>query len=1338
MKPLPQPSGPRWQPMRIGLKNIYRYDDEQFLFSGGRLLLRGNNGTGKTRVIALTLPFLLDGEVRPARVEPDGNPNRRIEWHLLMDQWHERIGYTWIEFGRMEGDQPRYCTLGCGMRAVEGRTGLHSRWFFVSSARIDDGLTLAEAGGSPLSRERLKEIMEGHGTVYDTADTYRRAVDDTLFGLGERRYKALVDLLIELRRPQLSRELDEAVLSAALSNALSPLEQTVLDDVAEGYRELERDREGLQAVETAAEAVAAFNQIHHREVAMHAGRLADAVRSTHEHYDSAQRAVRAAQEARIRAEADLEVANKRLAVADNEREKADGIARALLASPEMRTAQRLDRLRMDTQRATNRAENDANEANRRDVEAHALTSELFDAEKRNAAARNALLDSANATRAAGSAIGVPHRDGEEPAAHRQRLLDESRARREAAKRLANLDESVRRERSHCDQADLRVRDAETRRDAALRSAEEADEQVIRARQAFLAAVYAHIASLTECRIDADAVKEALALWLNEPEEVDPLSMALATAAPARLCALADDRAAQVHARGLLQQERESLATEATRLRAGVDPGPPSPKCRDDSLRRDRSGAPLWRVVDFDPEIIDADRAGYEAALQASGLLDAWLYPDGRLEIRPDGDVYLDASAVARDGLGLGAVLVPSIDPSDIRAAQLDAGIIARALSTIGSHSDDGSCWVAADGTWRNGPARGTWMKSAAEHLGAGARAAARRARLVVIAGDIERIDSGLAMIAAAIQTIDAAVMRTQAEESSAPDADDIRQPWHLSQLRARHLAEARAEVASRQTDAAARAADLARARDERKVFATDCGLAGWIDRSGELSDALAALDVALHKLAHALTSVAERGAELGRAVLRANHAKSAAEQAAARARDSAGDASALTAELTELQTTQGSAVTELLRRLDEVRSRGEIANAERKAAEIASGEAREAIGSAKGSESEARTRLDETAVERSRRIQSLREIAAEGLLAIIGESFRTPTPLDAADTRILDLARALAREVGNLQRDDAAVDRLQSQVGDAFQDLHRTLSSVNMLPIGDVRHGLHLVRVPFQGHNRGTAELQSLLQEDASARRQLLTANERTVIENFLLDEAAGHLHGLLHEAEKWVVTVNRELENRPMSTGMMLRFRWLPDEEAPEGTVEARARLLRPSHAWSADDREGLAAFLQRRISASREDAPGATWQEQLAIALDYRRWHRFVIDRRDHAGRWVRLTKRTHGTGSGGEKAVALTMPQFAAAAAHYHGSPHAPRLILLDEAFVGIDNDMRRQCLGLLSAFDLDVVMTSEREWGCYDTVPSLAIYQLASDPGSNCIATTRYVWDGRQRVRDDQQS
>src|SRR5207249_7711721 len=119
---------------------------------------------------------------------------------------------------------------------------------------------------------------------------------------------------------------------------------------------------------------------------------------------------------------------------------------------------------------------------------------------------------------------------------------------------------------------------------------------------------------------------------------------------------------------------------------------------------------------------------------------------------------------------------------------------------------------------------------------------------------------------------------------------------------------------------------------------------------------------------------------------------------------------------------------------------------------------------------------------------------------------------------------------------------------------------------------------------------------------------------------------------------------------------------------------------------------------------------------------------------GQWRRLTRRTYGTGSGGEKALALTLPQFAAAAAHYQSAdPAAPRLILLDEVFVGIDSEMRANCMGLLESFDLDFIMTSEREWGCYPTLSGLGIYQLSSRAGIDAVACTRWVWNGHQMQR-----
>ena len=91
---LPEPRRERWQPLRLGLVELFHYDSEEFWFNDGHLLLRGNNGTGKSKVLSLTLPFLFDAQLRPSRIEPDGDNGKKMAWNLLMNGYQRRIGYT--------------------------------------------------------------------------------------------------------------------------------------------------------------------------------------------------------------------------------------------------------------------------------------------------------------------------------------------------------------------------------------------------------------------------------------------------------------------------------------------------------------------------------------------------------------------------------------------------------------------------------------------------------------------------------------------------------------------------------------------------------------------------------------------------------------------------------------------------------------------------------------------------------------------------------------------------------------------------------------------------------------------------------------------------------------------------------------------------------------------------------------------------------------------------------------------------------------------------------------------------------------------------------------------
>jgi hypothetical protein len=204
-------------------------------------------------------------------------------------------------------------------------------------------------------------------------------------------------------------------------------------------------------------------------------------------------------------------------------------------------------------------------------------------------------------------------------------------------------------------------------------------------------------------------------------------------------------------------------------------------------------------------------------------------------------------------------------------------------------------------------------------------------------------------------------------------------------------------------------------------------------------------------------------------------------------------------------------------------------------------------------------------------------------------------------------------------------------------------------------------------------------------------------------------------------------------------RLLWQPlteEEGAPLGLEAARKRLLNTSaDLWSVEDRNVVGTMLQRRIATEREraDAGGrdGSLVEQLARALDYRRWHRFRVERWQD-GQWRKLS----GPASSGERALGLTVPLFAAVASFYSQGayPLAPRLILLDEAFAGIDDAARAHCMGLIREFDLDFVITSEREWACYAELPGVAICQLQRREGVDAVFVSRWTWDGKARVRE----
>ena len=1341
---LPAPCSERWKPLRAGLVDMFYYDAEEFWFHDGRLLLRGNNGTGKSKVLALTLPFLLDGELAPHRVEPDGDRQKKMEWNLLLGGKHphpERLGYTWLEFGRRAVDgTAEFCTIGCGLKAVAGR-GVARHWFFVTTQRVGAGLDLLPASRVPLTREKLREEIDGHGLVYDRAADYRRAVDEALFGLGEHRYEALINLLIQLRQPQLSKRPDERLLSRALTEALPPLSPGLVTTVADAFRGLDEERDALRALSEARTAATDFLHHYRRYARVAAKRKATGPRQAQSRYEQLGRDLTAAEEAYTAADAELQAARGELAELERERIRLEAQREALRADPAMRDARELDRRHQDARRQGEMARDREQTRDRLTVEVTRRSAKASQAAQQASAAVNELhaaQDTAGV--AAATARCTPgHRAAIE--GWREDLPRARRAAHEVADRQAGAIGQLERllaevaahssaltaARTEVDRLTAEIQAATDRVTAAEHNSAERAGELARAYRFFLR-------GLTELRVaDPEELISGLEAWAATGDGANPAVAVIddaARAAGAELGRLGAELSARRSAHAGHARELEA---EIERLRAGGHDAPPAPHTRDPQVRATRPGAPLWQVTDFAPRVPDDHRAGLEAALEAAGILDAWLTPGGDLigSDLIDGDVVLVSGRHPVTGPSCDAVLVPAVNAGDPQAAALPETAVRAALSAIGLGPGTGTTWVTTDGRWANGVLAGSWHKDAAGHIGAGARETARRDRIARLTAELAEVNDAIATLDETIDELDRRQDRLAAEHRAMPADAAVREAHTRAaeqRKRRQELRDARGEA---EQVHAARQEALAAVRSAADEFAADTHLPADPEQLavvrtglGDYRVALAALWPAAEKTEAASRSAAEAADELAET---REHLTEAAEQAGS-ARDTATAAQALYEALRE---TAGAAVEELNRKLDELRRDTERRSADEHAARELEQQAISDRGRAEGTRDTLRTEIAEAARVRDAAVAEFRAFAATGVLRIALPDLELPDPAEPwPSTPAVILARAVNAALEGTDDADAGWDRLQRKVNEEHKLLADAMARHGHSAGLTVRDGIMVVDVVFQGRSHDIPGLAEALRAEAEQRARLLSAREREILENHLLNEVAGTLHELITAAEAEVRGMNDELESRPTSTGMKLRLTWQQARDAPDGLDQVRRKLRQTIDAWSADDRAAVGAFLQQRIAGEHAANPAAGWAEALTAALDYRRWHEFVIQRYQD-GQW----RPAGGPASGGERALAASVPLFAAASAHYKsaGNPNAPRLIALDEAFAGVDDDSRAKCLGLLATFDMDVVMTSEREWGCYPQVPGLGICQLARQDGVDAVLVTAWRWDGRERRR-----
>ncbi|MGB6182764.1 MAG: TIGR02680 family protein, partial [Rhodococcus sp. (in: high G+C Gram-positive bacteria)] len=715
----------RFKPTRAGIVNLWDYRDQEFSFADGRLVLRGPNGSGKTKALEVLFPFVFDGRIEPRRLNPFAGEERTMKSNLLYRGQESAHSYVWMEFTRGDRHDPEAVTVGIGMRASKSADKV-TRWYFVADGRVGVDFSLFGTDDRPLTKKQLAEQI-GTDAIVDRPVDYRAAIDARLFGLGAERYDQLINLILTLRRPQLAKNLDPKGLSRALSDGLRPLDEHLVLEAARSFSDMEEVGRALEGLVRADQAAKRFVDVYGKYLGVQAKTDVEQVTRRLETVEHATVALFAAKALRERRRVERVDAEKRFEAAEHALDLAVAEQNTLQRSSAYEGKQQLDdladavrKLEVSTGQQTDKARKALESVDSRRQESDNASAALREATASISRAEDELLAAADDAGIAWTPLPREARTDQITAAVRGHAEERDGDVRAVRAALAVVDRASA-ERTRTERAAARAHDLH---DASTSSVHHAEAAVVVARTECAASLREWWATHSSV-LDVPGLHEMLHGAVEAIGEDDARSPA-AVASEAVQDLLDSVKAARSSA--LVRRDESSrsivdLQAERDAVAAERDDAPAASRYRTGD-RSELAGAPFWQLVRFADGVSAVDAAGLEAALEAANILDAWVTDSTPPSL--SSEQFLEPSTA-----------VPGTSLADVLTVEdeipVSADLVRAILASVSVGTDDRSVvWVGLDGSFHHGVIRGAHRKPAAEFIGATARAARRSARIVEI------------------------------------------------------------------------------------------------------------------------------------------------------------------------------------------------------------------------------------------------------------------------------------------------------------------------------------------------------------------------------------------------------------------------------------------------------------------------------------------------------------------------------------------------------------------------------------------------------------------------------
>ena len=1357
----------RWRLERAGIINVYQYGNEVLDFGGGRLLLRGVNGSGKSTAMNMLLPFLLTARQRDIDAAQDQRGPLR-SWMLEGRDDPQPVGYLWIEYRR--GGE--FFACGCGIRANRQADNV-TTWWFATSQRpgididlVTDGVALSadalrdRLGGDPVFRER------------DRRD-YRRLIEQRLFGgAGLDQHIRLID---KVRNPRVGDRIDRD-LPDDLMDALPQLSDRALTDAAAPLDDLDEHRRNVAALERTVSTLGSLLERYRAYCAADLRvRVADARRLLAEH----QRSRRAAAKLHTQAgdtDAEVQRIDEEIAESESRVRRLRSEVSAVEESRAYQDGRQLDALRDLVERLVRQANDAQRRLGRADEVIVGATSELDAAQRRSHDDLGHLNEGLSHAAQIAERCGLAERPPPALGLRRSAIdgvdavAPEPFDATDARRRLEGVEAAARQRRGDIgavSAAQDRRDEAEARLDSArsaLESAAEAHEQAAE-RCALLEASRADAMREWTARIEQwnddsarlcddaaspTAVADDAATAASAPQTRSDLQTRLTGSIEAAIATQSDRAAASAHLRSEARAAVEEQQAVLDELMGRAEPQPPRLGWQSPAVYC------LADVVDFAAEVESADRVGLEAAMEASGLLSARPASADTLELATGELIVVDAEPAEHPLSRMLAVTVPSR-----LGGEVDERLIARLLASVNCERANGSgrqpdragnrgtdartavAAVSTDGSFRLGTLAGRHHKERAEHIGAAARLEALDRARELARGELERRAAETARLDELHADQRRLLIALQEHRNAFPSSTALDRAESAVETAAAELAhaETRRQAAADQAGQAEQAA----LGTEEELYRIAAAHALPRNRSSlrEVTVRLAELDRYCAECASHLTTLRRSVSEWDRLADRLRLALAERDEAARALASATADRDEQQARLDMLTETVGAEYERVRAQRDRLkaelddmdsdlprlRERRDAAVGEQARLRAEADAAARAAGAAEAQCDAYRTEFEDV-------------LGTRGYLDAVadGDEVEMPAAGAVGHTGLAAVADGAERLVGagveaGSPPETVSADGVRQSLRRQRDALGGGWDAYDFQP--DPTRPL---RIEVSGPLAASSTLAEARHGAAAQLRQtagLLDRKQTDALRQLLQGLIATEIAQKMHGAKRLIDLMNQRLSSVATAHRVGVRLRWRRSPELDQSTSRMVELLAKQPDLRTPDENDAVRAALSERLEEARADEPDASYRQLIAQTLDYKQWHDLdVMVTRPEAAE-ARLTKRTPL--SEGEKKLVTYLPLFVAVAASCdamaesqagsHGDqPGIARFVLLDDAFAKVSADNHAALFGLLVALDLDFIATSERLWGDHATLPELSIVEIVRDPTLRTILLDRYIWQG----------